>query len=251
MQKIRIYHCNREQDVLLPQSSIEVVPGVEWGHHYCFGSPSYWYLMANYASLAGIHSNHRLGETLEEEITACLLGGFGMKAELGIAAFARLKEHGILDKASNKEEILRLLLIPFDIGGRPHRYRYPEQKSGYISSALGKLRNERPNISRPSLEFRDWLISFDGIGLKTASWIARNYLASDDVAILDIHILRAGKLMGIFNPLQKVEKHYREMEKSFVQMAKAMDVKTSLLDALIWDQMREMPNQILTASVAA
>ncbi|MDZ3993341.1 hypothetical protein PspTeo4_24872 [Pseudomonas sp. Teo4] len=47
---------------------------------------------------------------------------------------------------------------------------------------------------------RDWLLELPGIGYKTASWVARNWLDADDVAILDIHILRAGAWQ-VFSPL--------------------------------------------------
>jgi endonuclease III len=45
-------------------------------------------------------------------------------------------------------------------------------------------------------------MSLPGIGPKTASWIARNWLDADDVAILDIHIMRVGQVIGLF-PLSK------------------------------------------------
>jgi endonuclease III len=45
---------------------------------------------------------------------------------------------------------------------------------------------------------RQLLLSIEGIGPKTASWIVRNVMGSDDVAIIDIHILRACTGMGVF-----------------------------------------------------
>ena len=43
---------------------------------------------------------------------------------------------------------------------------------------------------------RDWLLAIPGIGPKTASWIVRNRTGSSAVAIIDVHILRAGTSAG-------------------------------------------------------
>ena len=39
-----------------------------------------------------------------------------------------------------------------------------------------------------------------------------------------------------------VEKHYKELEAAFVQLATAMDVRTSELDAVIWFEMQQSPS---------
>jgi thermostable 8-oxoguanine DNA glycosylase len=79
-----------------------------------------------------------------------------------------------------------------------------------------------------------------GIGPKTASWITRNWLGCDQVAILDIHIIRAGLLIGLFKVDQKVERDYEAMEARFLAFAKALDVRPSLLDAVMWRSMRKL-----------
>ena len=91
---------------------------------------------------------------------------------------------------------------------------------------------------------RDWLLELPGIGYKTASWIARNWLDADDVAILDIHILRAGALAGFFSSGLTVERHYLQLEAEFLALSKAIDVRPSRLDALMWYQMMSAPSVV-------
>lgn len=74
--------------------------------------------------------------------------------------------------------------------------------------------------------------------MKTASWVARNWLDADDVAILDIHIYRAGVLGGFFDAETTIEKHYLSLEEKFIALAHSMDVRTSELDALMWYEMQ-------------
>jgi thermostable 8-oxoguanine DNA glycosylase len=81
-----------------------------------------------------------------------------------------------------------------------------------------------------------------GIGLKTASWIARNWMDADDVAILDIHIMRVGQAMGLFPLAFTVERHYLELEALFLQFSHALDVRASELDAVVWYEMASSPS---------
>ena len=47
-------------------------------------------------------------------------------------------------------------------------------------------------LPQEPLSLREFLLQLHGIGYKTASWIVRNFTGSDDVAIVDIHLRRAG-----------------------------------------------------------
>ena len=75
-------------------------------------------------------------------------------------------------------------------------------------------------------------------------------LDADDVAILDIHILRAGVLAGFFDAELTVERHYRELEDQFLAFSAGLGVRASELDALMWYEMMASRNsvaQILSA----
>src|ERR1700759_5276458 len=79
----------------IPDAAETVLPGVLWGRPDILFTPAYW-LTQYWMHFDGIpEPRHRLGESLEEEIVACLLGGHGIPAEMGIAAFQHLKEAGL------------------------------------------------------------------------------------------------------------------------------------------------------------
>lgn len=221
-----------------PGPEQDIIPGVQWGAINAFPSPAYWAYQVLARRLEVNSVNYKLGRTLKEEVGACLLGGHGIPAAIGIAAFNKLKGLGAFEREVPSEELLyEWLSEPIDIGSKSVRYRFARQKSHYLAAALGRLTSEEAPLGS-GRQLRDWLTSFPGIGYKTASWVARNWLRADDVAILDIHILRAGLLGGFFPENLTVERDYLELESFFIQLSEAMGVKASELDAVIWYEMQ-------------
>ncbi len=234
-------------NVELPQAETEVLPGVPWGAMEAFPTPAYWAYQVYARRLAGNRINYKLGATLKEEVGACLLGGHGIPANVGIAAFHHLRERGAFgEKPPVEEVLLEWLQEPLAIDGRQVRYRFAKQKARYLSAALQKLSAERPPLSSGK-ELRDWLLDIPGIGYKTASWVARNWLDADDVAILDIHILRAGLLGKFFEDNLTVERNYLELEEQFIRFSKGLGVRASELDALMWLEMMSSPPRCIAS----
>jgi thermostable 8-oxoguanine DNA glycosylase len=228
----------RPQHLELPCPKSSLVPGVVWGSFDEIMTPAYWRGQAWQHLVLGTYANFRLGRTLREELAACLLGGFGMPADLGLAAYDRLREFGILDGNPRASEIEGLLSTPFRIRGRERRYRFPRQKARYLSGCLEQLKTFEEPVD--DVEFRDSIAHLPGIGLKTSSWIIRNYRGSSRVAIIDVHILRAGRHIGLFPDSWRPERNYGELEDAFLRFAEALDVPASILDAMIWDYMRRL-----------
>lgn len=227
-----------------PSPETELLPGIPWGALEAFPSPAYWAYQIRVRKLSGKMPAYQLGETLKEEVGACLLGGHGIPAQVGLAAFQKLKKLGVFNEQNLSEaEIYDLLSSPFEVGGRNVKYRFARQKSKYLYMALKKLNSEKPILSSGK-ELRSWLLEIPGIGLKTASWIARNWLGADDVAILDIHILRAGLLSGIFQENLTVQRDYLKLEEQFIAFSHALDVRPSELDSLIWLEMMSAPRTV-------
>ena len=235
---------DKVQQMEIPAPTEEILPGIFWGDHTHLFTPAFWKTLLWFEQGNPVFQSHRLGQSINEEITACLLGGYGIPAEVGLAAFYRLRDVGMLQKTPSEEEIFKLLSEPMKIGERLVKYRFARQKSRYLSSAFQKLAVDEQPINNP-LKFRSWLINFEGIGLKTASWITRNWLDSDQVAIIDIHIHRAGFLMNIYDEKQNPAKDYLAMEESFLALADGMKVRASQLDALIWQEMKAAGNMVL------
>ena len=91
---------------------------------------------------------------------------------------------------------------------------------------------------------RDWLLQLPGVGYKTASWIARNWLDADDVAILDIHVVRAGVLGGYMDASLSVQSDYLLLEAQFLRFSQALGIRASELDAVIWMEMMQSPSTV-------
>jgi len=208
-----------------------------WGEYYAIGTPAYWIDQTKQWPDQVIFSSH---ESLADELVFCLLGGHGISAELNIAAYFKMKDAGLIstDPVPSEEDIEALLRTPLEImeGKKPVRYRFPVQKSRRINGALKVFSAEVP--PRNPLELREWLLKISGIGFKTASWIVRNFLRSDDVAIIDIHIQRAGIAAGFFKKIWKLPKDYKLFEEAFLNYAMLGKVSPSVLDICIWKQMR-------------
>src|SRR5579862_888133 len=185
----------------IPSPEAIVVPGVIWGRPDALFTPAYWmtqYWMRGYDRR---QRGHRIGQTLEEEIVLCLLGGHGIPAEVGIAAFDRLRKRGLISAEVHDEATISAnLREPLIVAGRQVRYRFWAQKARYIAAALQAMKSEVLSCES-AREMRLSLMQLPGIGPKTASWIVRNWLNSSEVAILDVHIVRAGQLMNLFPPV--------------------------------------------------
>lgn len=223
----------------LPSPTHEVVPGVSWGAIDAFPTPAYWAYQVLARRVSGTTVRYRIGDTLAEEVAACLLGGHGIPASIGLAAFRHLKRHGLLSperEVPSEADFLEQLSAPMELDGKQVHYRFAKQKARYLRSALSRLA-EGPAPIATGRQLRDWLLPVQGIGPKTASWIARNWLDADDVAILDIHILRAGLLGGFFERGLTVERDYLKLEQQFLVFARGLGVRASELDALMWLEM--------------
>jgi thermostable 8-oxoguanine DNA glycosylase len=225
----------------LPAADCELLTGVRWGAIDAFPTPAYWLFQVFERRMTGGPPNYRLGSTLAEELGACLLGGHGVRAEVGIAAYRRLRDAGAFspERKFSQEKLFGLLCEPLVVGDRMVKYRFAAQKSKYLATALASV-HSAPN-HQSGRELRDWLTSLPGVGLKTASWTVRNWLGADDVAILDIHILRFGQAIGLFDPSLKVERDYIELETLFLHFSARIDVRPSELDAVVWHEMASSP----------
>jgi len=236
-------HCTNVFDgqnisLVLPPASQEIFPGVKWGNVGDFFTPAFWKHQAILQMAQGRYTRHKLTNSLPEELALCLLGGFGMPAEIGLAAFTTLRDRDLLSAGTGEEEIAACLKEPLLINGRPKRYRFWKQKAKYLAGSLERLAGDE--IPDDDIELRDLLVTYPGIGPKTASWIVRNYRDSDDVAILDIHIIRACQEMGLFPAAVKLEREYTALEQRFLDFCRAVKIPAASMDALIWDYMRTL-----------
>lgn len=223
----------------IPNEYEDVMPGVKWGSAIGFPTVAYWFYKVLSNRLENNTIQYKLGRSLIEEVGACLLGGHGIPAATGVAAFDHMKSYGTFEKKNlSEEQLYDWLSMPIDIGNKTIKYRFAKQKACYLHHAINKLNSEDAPIDSGK-NLRNWLMEIKGVGPKTASWVARNWLDADDVAILDIHIYRAGLLGGFFDENLTVERHYEKLEDTFVKLADSMHVRTSELDAVMWYEMQQ------------
>ena len=224
--------------VQLPCHYTELMPGISWGYVDELFTPAFWKYQSYIKRACRQHYNHRLGHSLMEEVSACLLGGYGMPAELGMAAFLRLRDQRLLCGTASDEDIETALSLPFLIFGKPRKYRFARQKARYLSATLSAL--HKASLPEHPKDLRDYLTTLHGIGPKTASWVVRNHFGSDDVAILDVHIIRAGIVVGLFDKKADPNRNYYDLEDRFLAFCRALKEPASLLDAIMWDYMRRI-----------
>jgi thermostable 8-oxoguanine DNA glycosylase len=238
-QTLRYWIEDEEVIRYLPDAETEVIPGVRWGEPWALFTPAYWLSQFWMHDLDKVeHSPYKARGSLAEEVVFCLLGGFGISAEMSIAAFEACYDAQLIQNLETKPEVWTAVLNrPLHVNGKLQRYRYPNQKSRFLAAAMAAL-IAKPIENLQGVALRDALLEVDGIGHKIAGWVARNYSDADDVAILDIHLIRAGILCGIFTLNDRVEKDYLSMEARFIEFCSALDVRPAVLDCLIWDQMR-------------
>lgn len=208
-----------------------------WGRIHQLGTAAYW---VDQTVRRGEPASYRLGCTLAEEVVACILGGHGIPAVVGLAAFDRLRDRGLLSLPGDRDAIHAAMHEPLEVPGRarPIRYRFATQRADRVASALRRLHDqEAPDDPH---ELRQFLLGLAGVGPKTASWVVRNWTGSDAVAIIDIHVLRAGVAAGFFLPEWRLPGNYVSFEQAFCTVARLGGVSPAALDACMWDQMQAL-----------
>lgn len=231
----------------LPDTDEHVMSGVRWGSTASPFTPAFWKAQLWYAHNEDIYAylDYRSGKSLHEELSACLLGGHGVTSEVAQAAFVALQSSGLLRPNAERDSnaFTSILKVPLTIPGkaRPALYRYPQMKARYLAAALKRLDSE--TAPQDDRAFRDWLLSYTGVGWKTASWITRNWLHSNAVAIIDIHVFRAGVIAGFFSGTESViQRKYRDLELRFLEFARGLGEEPRRLDVLLWRVMKDSHN---------
>lgn len=216
---------------------------VRWGEPWHLGSAAFW--VARCREAVPAEYAYAFGSTLAEEVAACVLGGHGIPAQVGLAAYDHLRAQGLLepDARASGDDLEDALRAPLDLAGRTIHYRFAAQRGQRLGAALRMLHEagERPT---DAVALRDWLLRLPGVGPKTASWIVRNHLGSDRVAIIDVHLLRAGVIAGIYDPAWTPTKDYHLLEDLFLAWADHGGISAAALDAIVWADMASLGRSV-------
>ena len=124
------------------------------------------------------------------------------------------------------------------------RARFIQKKSAYIVEAREKFLFDS-KVSLKSVisqigdgyKAREWIVqNVKGIGYKEASHFLRNIGFEQNLAILDRHILKNLKLIGVIKeiPGSLSKRRYFEIEKRMIEFSKAVQIPMSYLDLVMW-----------------
>lgn len=84
-----------QRDEVVAMSARGQVRRVRWGESWHLGSAAFWVARCHEAVPSGY--TYAFGDTLAEEVAACILGGHGVPAQVGLAAYNRLREQGLFE----------------------------------------------------------------------------------------------------------------------------------------------------------
>lgn len=125
------------------------------------------------------------------------------------------------------------------IEGLLHGIRFYKTKAKRIIEAKSKIEQIIRIISQENSpeDKREWLVeNINGLGMKEATHFLRNIGKSGNLAILDRHILRKLKKIGMIKtfPSSLTRKKYLEIEKKMQQFSKKTGIPVSHLDFVFW-----------------
>lgn len=171
-------------------------------------------------------------ETIFAELVFCILTPQS-KAKICWAAVENLLDNNLLLEGESDQIVRELYGV---------RFRY--KKSEYVVAARNKLSIDgkiaiKSRISRFSdvCDAREWLVrNVKGIGYKEASHFLRNIGFGENLAILDRHILKNLRSLGIIEeiPDSLSRRKYLEIEKGMKKLAKKVKIPMSHLDLVMW-----------------
>ncbi len=122
--------------------------------------------------------------------------------------------------------------------------RFIYKKSAYIVEARKKFLHDsrvslRSIISRLNdcHTAREWMVqNVKGIGFKEASHFLRNIGFEQNLAILDRHILKNLRSLGLIEeiPVSLSRRRYFDIEKKMMEFSEAVQIPMSYLDLVLW-----------------
>jgi N-glycosylase/DNA lyase len=117
--------------------------------------------------------------------------------------------------------------------------RFHNMKSRYLVLLKGQFAEIAKEISKSenSYTLRDWLVkNVLGLGYKEATHFLRNIGKNDGLAILDRHILRTLKNLGVISsiPASINKKTYIKIELRFAKFASDIGIVLDELDLVFW-----------------
>ena len=192
-------------------------------------------------------------------LVSCILGSH-VRYETANASFQRLIDYELLNinkilasPAVSKEEIATVLKKPTSCSNYKNMictYPHPKSKADYIVETAKRIYESSGTSLKEILKKSDneyvarenLVKKAKGIGYKQASLYLRNIGFTDNLAILDTHVVRYMNLIGLLTvdvkPRILHKNEYLRTERKLVEYANMKRILLSALDAAIWIIMR-------------
>ena len=196
---------------------------------------------------------NRTESELFREMVASILGS-RVSFEIALVATDALEKEGLLEHLENESIYLKKLT---EVLSRPlfspewprlRRYRFPKVRANSISQTSnafyangGNIRNWLKSFNEPTDARRGVIDKAHGIGPKQASMFLRNVGYSNELAILDSHVLRFMNFIGLIDEVEAniaTIRRYEHTESKFLNYAYKIGWSAGLLDQAVWIVMR-------------
>jgi len=192
----------------------------------------------------------RAERNVERELLFCLLGGHAVPFELAHSATQVLAPLDVFApewdltelETTVRAQLQQPQFEPRRLDGSLRRYRYPQRKAQLIGCAAGWLRQNSPLVDvlaaiNDEGGRRKRLCECPGVGLKTASWLLRNIGLAEQLAVIDVHVLRAlvdaGRVSGA-----RLPRDYVVVERQFLDWCDELGASPAAFDLLLWEWQR-------------
>lgn len=194
-------------------------------------------------------------QELWEELAACILGSRVSHAvtyaAVGALRHANLVRPRISARGRNYDQYERACVIELqrsvhidELTGRALRYPYPALRANHLRRSAEVVLRGDGSIGAmiqgflSVYEARAHLASMlPGLGPKQASLFLRNIGYADDLAVLDVHVLRYLEWVGLNAPGVSYPRglsEYEQIEDVFREHAKCMGYSVGHLDYAVW-----------------
>ncbi len=191
------------------------------------------------------------------ELVACILGS-QVHYEVALAAAEKIRNVGLLENPTEQYGFSDYEMAVYNILKQPlhapcwppagRSYRFAKIRANHITRTLWAVYLNGDSLHgilhncKTAREARRSVVTVGvGIGPKQASLFLRNIGFTDELAILDIHLLRFMNLLGLIDrtirTVSSIRK-YEIMEKHLLNYAKRVGYSLGCVDQAIWIVMR-------------
>ena len=175
-------------------------------------------------------------EKLFSELAFCILTPQS-KATTSWNAIKSLERSNLL--LNGTQEQIRPFLQAVRFGGNKSKYLVEARKL-FIENGKLNIKEKLSDVKDDPVLFRGWLLkNVKGVGMKESSHFIRNIgLSNNQLAILDVHILKNLKGLGVIEdtPKSLTKKKYLEIEAKMKRFADKIGINLDELDILLWSK---------------